>query len=252
MLREGLADAKLPQARKLGDAQAGTRRRGEGRRGRVPVAVPQPRDAWSRRPAPRGSSPTASWRCGRRRRTARPRWLAAADAAGLPLEKVEVHKMMLGGGFGRRGATQDFVRQGVAIAKAMPGMPVKLMWSREEDMQHGFYRPASIVRMRAGLDAQGRVIAMHTRIACPSILAVLHRRARPAGTASTSPRCARFSDMPYAIAEPAGGLRDAQRPRAGGLLARAGPAERVLPRVLHRRAGAGGGQGPASSSGWRC
>ena len=53
---------------------------------------------------------------------------AAADVSGLPLEKIEVHKMMLGGGFGRRGAPQDFVRQGVAIAKAMPGVPVKLMW----------------------------------------------------------------------------------------------------------------------------
>ncbi|OGK80448.1 MAG: hypothetical protein A2X52_18460 [Candidatus Rokubacteria bacterium GWC2_70_16] len=122
---------------------------------------------------------------------------AAAETAGLPLEKVEVHKMMLGGGFGRRGAPQDFVRQGVAIARALPGVPVKLMWSREEDMQHGFYRPASLVRMRAGLDAQGRVVSMHTRIACPSILKVLVPQALRQGIDFTAVRG--FTDMPYTV-----------------------------------------------------
>jgi isoquinoline 1-oxidoreductase beta subunit len=124
---------------------------------------------------------------------------AAAETAGLPLEKVEVHKMMLGGGFGRRGGPQDFVRQGVAIAKAMPGVPVKMMWSREEDMQHDFYRPASIVRMKAGLDAQGRLIAMHTTIACPSILKVLMPNSlNKDGIDFSAVRS--FSDMPYAVA----------------------------------------------------
>ncbi|MCK9382279.1 MAG: molybdopterin-dependent oxidoreductase [Sulfuritalea sp.] len=123
---------------------------------------------------------------------------AAAETAGLPLEKVEVHKMMLGGGFGRRGAPQDFVRQGVMIAKAMPGVPVKMMWSRAEDMQHGFYRPASIVRMKAGLDAKGDVIVMHTRIACPSILKVLLPQfLNKEGIDFTAVRT--FSDMPYAV-----------------------------------------------------
>jgi isoquinoline 1-oxidoreductase beta subunit len=106
--------------------------------------------------------------------------------------------MMLGGGFGRRGGPQDFVTQGVTIAKAMPGVPVKLMWSREEDMQHGFYRPASIVRMKAGLDAEGRVTAMHSRIACPSILKVLMPQALNAsGIDFTAVRT--LSDMPYAV-----------------------------------------------------
>ena len=86
---------------------------------------------------------------------------AAAAAAGLPLEQVEVHKMMLGGGFGRRGAPQDFVRLGVLVAKAMPGTPVKTMWNRAEDMQHGYYRPASLVRMKAGLDAGGEAGPLH-------------------------------------------------------------------------------------------
>lgn len=123
---------------------------------------------------------------------------AAAEVSGLPLEKVEVHKMMLGGGFGRRGAPQDFVRQGVAIAKAMPGVPVKLMWSREEDMRHGFYRPASMVRMKAGLDKEGRVVAMRTKIACPSILRVLMpQMLKDDGIDFTAVRT--FNDMPYAI-----------------------------------------------------
>jgi isoquinoline 1-oxidoreductase beta subunit len=123
---------------------------------------------------------------------------AAAQAAGVAPEKVEVHKMMLGGGFGRRGAPQDFVRQGVTIAKAMPGTPVKLMWSREEDMQHDFYRPASIVKLRAGLNDEGKVIGFEAKIACPSILAVLIPRALRNGIDFTAVRT--LSDMPYSIA----------------------------------------------------
>jgi isoquinoline 1-oxidoreductase beta subunit len=120
---------------------------------------------------------------------------AASEAGGLPLEKCEVHKMMLGGGFGRRGAPQDYVRQSVAIAKQFPGRPVKLIWSREEDMQHGFYRPASLVRMKAGLDAQGNMVAMHTTIACPSILALLRPEGIDKGIDFTAVRT--FSDSPY-------------------------------------------------------
>ena len=120
---------------------------------------------------------------------------AASEAGGLPLEKCEVHKMMLGGGFGRRGAPQDYVRQSVAIARQFPGRPVKLMWSREEDMQHGFYRPASLVRMKAGLDAQGNMVAMHTTIACPSILALLRPEGIDKGIDFTAVRT--FSDAPY-------------------------------------------------------
>jgi isoquinoline 1-oxidoreductase beta subunit len=122
---------------------------------------------------------------------------AAAEVAGLPPEKVEVHKMMLGGGFGRRGGAQDFVRQGVAIARTMPDVPVKLMWSREEDMQHGFYRPASLVRMKAALDKDGKLLALHSRIACPSILAVLMPGALKNGIDFSAVRS--FSDLPYQI-----------------------------------------------------
>ena len=122
---------------------------------------------------------------------------AASEAGGLPLEKCEVHKTMLGGGFGRRGAPQDYVTQAVQIAKQFPGKPVKLMWSREEDMQHGFYRPASLVRMKAGLDAQGKVVALHTTIACPSILALLRPEGIQKGIDFTAVRT--MSDTTYEI-----------------------------------------------------
>lgn len=97
---------------------------------------------------------------------------ATAEAAGLPPARCEVYKIHLGGGFGRRGAT-DWVRQAVAIAKAMPGVPIKLVWSREEDMQHGFFHPVTQCRLRAGIDAQGQLTALHMRISGQSILAGL-------------------------------------------------------------------------------
>ncbi|HSH91736.1 MAG TPA: molybdopterin cofactor-binding domain-containing protein [Ramlibacter sp.] len=96
---------------------------------------------------------------------------AAAEAAGLPAAKCDVHKLMLGGGFGRRGAVHDWVRQSVEIAKQMPGTPVKLQWSREEDMLHGRFHPVTHCKMTAGLDAQGNITALHMRISGQSILA---------------------------------------------------------------------------------
>ena len=96
---------------------------------------------------------------------------AASEASGLPPAKCEVYKLHLGGGFGRRGAVHDWVRQAVEIARQMPGVPVKLLWSREEDMLHGRYHPVTQCKMTAGLDAQGNVTALHMRIAGQSILA---------------------------------------------------------------------------------
>ena len=97
---------------------------------------------------------------------------AAAEAAEVKLDAVKVNKHHLGGGFGRRGQ-QDYVRQAVIIAKQIPGVPVKLIWSREEDMQHGFYRPITQCKLRAGLDANGDVTALHARLSGQSILAHL-------------------------------------------------------------------------------
>src|SRR5712691_1650186 len=95
---------------------------------------------------------------------------AAAATAGVPLENVDVHLTHLGGGFGRRGF-QDYTRQAVAIAKAVEGRPVKLLWSREEDMQHDYYRPMTLMRFKAGLDAAGNLTAWRIRDASHSILA---------------------------------------------------------------------------------
>ncbi|HEV2610391.1 MAG TPA: molybdopterin cofactor-binding domain-containing protein [Noviherbaspirillum sp.] len=96
---------------------------------------------------------------------------AAAEAAEMPPSKCEVYKIHLGGGFGRRGAVHDWVRQAVAIAKEMPGTPVKLIWSREEDMLHGRYHPVTQCKLSAGLDAQGNITGLHMRISGQSILA---------------------------------------------------------------------------------
>lgn len=96
---------------------------------------------------------------------------AAANAAGLPPAKCEVYKIHLGGGFGRRGAVHDWVRQAVLIAKELPGTPVKLLWTREEDMVQGNYHPVTRCKLTAGLDAAGNVQALHMRISGQSILA---------------------------------------------------------------------------------
>ncbi|MGE4248075.1 MAG: molybdopterin cofactor-binding domain-containing protein [Parvibaculaceae bacterium] len=96
---------------------------------------------------------------------------AAAEAAGLPPQQCDVHKIHLGGGFGRRGAFQDYVRQAVLIAKEMPGIPVKLIWSREEDMLHGAYHPTTQCKLTGVLDADGNLTALHMRLSGQSILA---------------------------------------------------------------------------------
>lgn len=99
---------------------------------------------------------------------------ALSGASGMPLAKCEVYRMDLGGGFGRRGGTQDYVHQAVAIAKEFPDVPIKLIWSREEDQAHDFYRPISQCRLSAGLDADGNLTGLHVRISGQSINATLN------------------------------------------------------------------------------
>ena len=94
---------------------------------------------------------------------------ALSEQSGLPLDKCEVHKHTLGGGFGRRGGNQDYVRQAVQIAKQFPGVPIKMIWSREDDMAHDFYRPISQCRLAAGLDANNRITGLHLRVSGQSI-----------------------------------------------------------------------------------
>ena len=94
---------------------------------------------------------------------------ACAEAAGLPVAQCDVFKYDLGGGFGRRGMS-DYVRQVVQIAKQMPGTPVKMVWSREEDMTHDFYHPITQCKLTAGFDNAGNLTALHMRISGQSIL----------------------------------------------------------------------------------
>jgi isoquinoline 1-oxidoreductase beta subunit len=98
---------------------------------------------------------------------------ALSEASGLPIHKCDVHKIPLGGGFGRR-TTHDFVHQGVAIAKQIPGTPVKLIWSREEDMTHGRYHPVTQAKMVGAFDANNNLTALHMRISGQSILAFVN------------------------------------------------------------------------------
>jgi isoquinoline 1-oxidoreductase subunit beta len=99
---------------------------------------------------------------------------ALSEASGIPLEKCEIHRHDLGGGFGRRGGTQDYVHQAVEIAKAFPDTPVKMIWSREEDQAHDFYRPISQCKLSAGLDAAGNLVGLHVRVSGQSINSMLN------------------------------------------------------------------------------
>lgn len=93
----------------------------------------------------------------------------AAKITGLPLASVNVHTTYLGGGFGRR-FEQDFVVDAVEIAKAMPGVPVKVVWTREDDMRHDYYRPASYNVVRGAIGKDGKPVAMAFRVVAPSIM----------------------------------------------------------------------------------
>jgi isoquinoline 1-oxidoreductase beta subunit len=95
---------------------------------------------------------------------------ACVAASGLPADKNEVYKINLGGGFGRRGAFHDYVTQAVHIAKQIPGTPVKLLWSREEDMAQGRYHPVMQAKLTGALDASGNLTGLHLRLSGQSIL----------------------------------------------------------------------------------
>jgi len=105
--------------------------------------------------------------------TQSPQWAQEkiAEALGLPKEQVRVHTTLLGGGFGRRSAT-DFAVEAALVSRAA-GTPVQVLWSREDDMRHDFYRPASLHVLEGGLDEAGALVAWRHRIAAQSIAAQL-------------------------------------------------------------------------------
>jgi isoquinoline 1-oxidoreductase beta subunit len=120
---------------------------------------------------------------------------AAAQVAGLPVDKVVVHNHLLGGGFGRRLEVDGVVRA-VQIAKQVKG-PVKVIWTREEDIQQGMYRPYFFDRVSGGLDAEGNPLAWHHRITGSSIMA---RWAPPTFKDGLDPDTIDgATDMPYAV-----------------------------------------------------
>ncbi|MDM0021798.1 xanthine dehydrogenase family protein molybdopterin-binding subunit [Variovorax saccharolyticus] len=104
---------------------------------------------------------------------------AVAGAAGLPPEACEVHPMRIGGSFGRRLAT-DYLTMAVRIARQVPGTPVKMMWTREEDMAQGRFHPVTQCRLRASLDRDGKLEALHMRISGQSITAFVNPSAMTA------------------------------------------------------------------------
>jgi isoquinoline 1-oxidoreductase subunit beta len=110
--------------------------------------------------------------------------LVVSQVVGLPKEKVRIHRTLLGGGFGRR-LVADFIVQAVLASKAV-GAPVKVIWSREEDMQHDMYRPAVAHRITAGVDQFGRLQAIAHKVVSPSILQFVYP---PAVTDAYDPSC---------------------------------------------------------------
>jgi isoquinoline 1-oxidoreductase subunit beta len=97
---------------------------------------------------------------------------AAAEAAGLPVDKCDVHKFLLGGGFGRR-ARSEYVSHAVRIAKEMPGTPIKLIKSREDDTANGVYHPITQCKLIGAFDTDNNLTGLHMRISGQSILAAV-------------------------------------------------------------------------------
>ncbi|UCE88493.1 MAG: xanthine dehydrogenase family protein molybdopterin-binding subunit, partial [Pseudomonadota bacterium] len=120
----------------------------------------------------------------------------AMRITGLPATTVKVHTTYLGGGFGRR-SEQDFVTDAVELSQAT-GVPVKVMWTREDDIQHDYYRPATFNKLIGGVDADGVPVAWHHQIAGPSILARVAPNAVKSGLDRTATEGA--ANLPYAIA----------------------------------------------------
>jgi isoquinoline 1-oxidoreductase subunit beta len=126
------------------------------------------------------------------------KWLAAR-AAGLPADAIEVHTLTMGGGFGRR-FEMDVVNEAIEIARSMPGVPVQTIWSREEDLQHDYYRPAAMGRFEATLDSQGRPQRWVCHLAGPSVTAqAVGRMAGLGGGGPDKTNVEGATYLPYAL-----------------------------------------------------
>ncbi len=125
----------------------------------------------------------------------------AAETAGIDREHVTMHRTLLGGGFGRR-AEMDFVERAVATAIQVPGRPVKITYTREQDVQHDMYRPAAVARLKAALQDDGKILAMDYALATQSVVASFNTRTpspRPADAAGDITVAHGAQDMVYAV-----------------------------------------------------
>ena len=233
----GRRDKPLP-LKAVGDADAVIARSREGREGRVrdaaAVALAAGADELHRARTTTARSTSSARRSGRTRAQG-----TVAKALGVKPEDVTLQTTFLGGGFGRR-IDVDFIVQAAQISKAV-SKPVKLLWTREDDMTHDFYRPQSVHQLAAALGDDGKPTAMTFRLTSQSVTA---RVFRPAGRRA-GPADDRGRDG--ALRDPGDEARrgQARRRPAGGLLALGEPcAQRLRQRELHRRAGRGRGQGP--------
>jgi isoquinoline 1-oxidoreductase beta subunit len=120
----------------------------------------------------------------------------AAATAGIDQSRVKVHPVQLGGGLGRKGA-QDYTKQATLIAKAVAGKPVKMIWTREEDIQHDLYRPMSLIKLRAAQKPNGDLDALHIKVSAPSIFASLLKL--PLNNGVDGQAVASLNDHPYAV-----------------------------------------------------
>jgi len=121
------------------------------------------------------------------------------NALEVPPESVYVHRVQAGGGFGRRGGSSDYARQAALIAAELPqNTPVKLLWTREEDTQHDYYRPLAMYRLKGGLDANGNISGWQARIASGSILG---SRGAPLRGGLDFMATEGFTRLPYNIAD---------------------------------------------------
>ena len=167
---------------------------------------------------------------------------AAIAASGMPADKVKIHTTYMGGGFGRRGEA-DFVVDAVETSKAV-GKPVKVVWSREDDIQHDYYRPVSYARMWGSLDASGAPTVFKQRLIQQSLMKRIGGLP-PNGVDFISLDGA--ANLPYTIPNVRIEYTGDRSGHPVRVLALGG---RVVPGLrgggVHRRAGHHGGQGPVS------
>ena len=199
LLSDGLNDTAIPNAKKVGDVSAALAGAAQVMEAEYftpylnhATMEPQNCTAWVKGDKVEVWAPTQN---------AEAAVAEAAKALGVAPTQVEFHKMHLGGGFGRRGVLHDFVKLAVLVAKQVnttSDVPVKLTWSREEDIKQGAYRPVSLYRMKAGLDAAGNVTAWHSRIAAPSIMLTFQPDRVRNGIDTNA--LGGFIDMPYTVA----------------------------------------------------